>query len=539
MALQFLNSGYFAGKVGIGIDSPSSQLAVASTGANPYSATLDSTSNMKGIRNVVTSNTDDMVGIYFATGTTTAGTHWSGITGSRTDNATDWGTQLNFYTHNNSTSGLTLATQKMVIKGDGNVGIGTTNPLTKLHIAGTTDANIIRIENTVTALSSGDTIGAIQFFNNDTTDDSPNVAASIYATAGASGGSGSLRFKTTEPGTDGDPATDTMIITNGGNVGIGTSSPQSKLHLATTGSSTLTIQNTTNSGNAALNFRDEGDNDQFQIYYALGANRSYNLVNGNGLTIYSSQSSSEIARFGNASSGYTDSYFTGNVGIGTTSPVGLLHLYDGSPVIQIMTNSGADGQTSTTMGRIIGQARGYGMAGDEMCSIDFETNATAWYKGDIVFKTNDSDGTDPSIDATSKMRILSNGNVGIGTDSPSEKLDVVGNIELNGVLYIGSRGIYQQENTDVSGLELVANASTSLYRAAFFDYVIQKTGNVRAGTVFACNDGGSVEYTETSTNDLGDTSDVVLSVDISGGNMRLLADAATSGWSVKSLIRAI
>ena len=134
MALQFLNSGYFAGKVGIGIDSPSSQLAVASTGANPYSATLDSTSNMKGIRNVVTSNTDDMVGIYFATGTTTAGTHWSGITGSRTDNATDWGTQLNFYTHNNSTSGLTLATQKMVIKGDGNVGIGTTSPGSKLSI---------------------------------------------------------------------------------------------------------------------------------------------------------------------------------------------------------------------------------------------------------------------------------------------------------------------------------------------------------------------------------------------------------------------
>ena len=113
-------------------------------------------------------------------------------------------------------------------------------------------------------------------------------------------------------------------------VGIGTASPQSKLHLATTGGSTLTIQNTTNSGNAALNFRDEGDNDQFQIYYALGANRSYNLVNGNGLTVYSSQSSSEIARFGNASSGYTDSYFTGDVGIGTTSPSQKLHVNAGT-----------------------------------------------------------------------------------------------------------------------------------------------------------------------------------------------------------------
>jgi hypothetical protein len=237
------------GNVGIGATSPGAKLQIASTGANPYSSTLDSGSNMKGIKNVLTSNTDDMVGIYFATGTTTDGVHWSGITGSRSDNASHWGTQLNFYTHNNDVANLNHATQKMVIKGDGKIGIG--------------------------------------------------------------------------------------------------------------------------------------------------------------------------------------------------------------------------------------------------------------------------------------------------TNDPSEKLDVVGNIELNGALYIGSRGIYQQENTDVSGLELVANASTSLYRAAFFDYVIQKAGNVRAGTVFACNDGGSVEYTETSTNDIGDTSDVVLSVDISGGNMRLLADAATSGWSVKSLIRAI
>jgi len=122
------------GNVGIGATTPASKLNVASTGANAYSATLDSASNMKGIKNVVTSNTDDMVGIYFATGTTTTGTHWSGITGSRSDNASHWGTQLNFYTHNNDVAQLNHATQKMVIKGDGNVGIGVTVPLVKLHV---------------------------------------------------------------------------------------------------------------------------------------------------------------------------------------------------------------------------------------------------------------------------------------------------------------------------------------------------------------------------------------------------------------------
>mgnify|MGYP003629424944 CR=1 FL=1 len=164
----------------------------------------------------------------------------------------------------------------------------------------------------------------------------------------------------------------------------------------------------------------------------------------------------------------------GNVGIGTTGPVGLLHLYDGSPVIQIMTNSGADGQTSTTMGRIIGQARGYGMAGDEMCSIDFETNATAWYKGDIVFKTNDSDGTDPSIDATSKMRILSNGNVGIGTDSPVYKLDVAGEIGLDS---------YLRHNGDSDTFFGFSGNDEIKFRTAGSDRVfINSTGNVGIGT---------------------------------------------------------
>jgi hypothetical protein len=203
----------------------------------------------------------------------------------------------------------------------------------------------------------------------------------------------------------------------------------------------------------------------------------------------------------------------GNVGIGTNSPNDKLNIHssDASDNIGLKITRGT-------------QTHGLRLGVNNSHAFLWTTEPQ-----DIAFGTNDSQ----------RVTIKSNGNVGIGTTSPSEKLDVVGNIELNGVLYIGSRGIYQQQNTDVSGLELVANASTSLYRAAFFDYVIQKQGNVRAGTVFACNDGTSVEYTETSTNDIGDTSDVVLSVDISGTNMRLLADAATSGWSVKSLIRAI
>ena len=100
--------------------------------------------------------------------------------------------------------------------------------------------------------------------------------------------------------------------------------------------------------------------------------------------------------------------------------------------------------------------------------------------------------------------------------------------------------IGNQINTDVdTGTETVANVEIATYTAAFFDFVIKKTTNVRSGTVYACHDGTNVEFTETSTNDLGDTSDVTLSVDISGTNMRLLATVTSDDWSIKSLIRAI
>jgi hypothetical protein len=113
-------------------------------------------------------------------------------------------------------------------------------------------------------------------------------------------------------------------------------------------------------------------------------------------------------------------------------------------------------------------------------------------------------------------------------------------VSVTGDIQIDSALLSNQENTDVdTGTETVANVTIATYTAAFFDFVIKKTTNVRSGTVYACHDGTSVVFTETSTNDLGDTSDVTLSVDISGTEMRLRATTTSDDWSVKSLIRAI
>jgi hypothetical protein len=145
------------------------------------------------------------------------------------------------------------------------------------------------------------------------------------------------------------------------------------------------------------------------------------------------------------------------------------------------------------------------------------------------------------VDSTGNMLLqLQGGNSSSGNGVFSATFKGSINVNTNGL-------IKYEENTDIdTGAETVAEVSMASYTAAFFDFVIKKGTNVRSGTVYACHDGGSppvIEFTETSTNDLGDTSDVTLSVDITGSGggskMRLLATTTSDDWSVKSLIRAI
>jgi len=135
------------------------------------------------------------------------------------------------------------------------------------------------------------------------------------------------------------------------------------------------------------------------------------------------------------------------------------------------------------------------------------------------------------------------GNVTIYYNGSAKFSTINTGIAVTGDIQIDSALLSNQENTDIdTGAEVVAQVAYATYTAAFFDFVVKKGTNVRSGTVYACHNGDTtplVEFTETSTNDLGDTSDVTLSVDISGTNMRLLATVTSDDWSVKSLIRAI
>jgi len=90
-----------------------------------------------------------------------------------------------------------------------------------------------------------------------------------------------------------------------------------------------------------------------------------------------------------------------------------------------------------------------------------------------------------------------------------------------------------------SGSFVVYSLPTASYDTAFFDYSIKSGSNARAGQIMAIQSGTSVNFTETTTTDFGNTSAVVFTVQVSGSNMVLTGSAATGSWTIKSIIRGI
>ncbi len=50
---------------------------------------------------------------------------------------------------------------------------------------------------------------------------------------------------------------------------------------------------------------------------------------------------------------------------------------------------------------------------------------------------------------------------------------------------------------------------------------------------------GTTEFTDTSTNDIGNTTDVVFTVDLLSNTARLKATVASDNWIVKTAVRAM
>jgi len=187
MALNFLNNGYFAGKVGIGIQSPAAKLHVNPTTTDEIAIAINGTQNYSAgeFQRIAAGDASSINRLSIGFGY---------------DNPTDWAIRYSsygrheFYTGNDW--GNAANTEKMVITSAGNVGIGTGSPDNLLHVQGSNNPRIDLGEDT-------NNKGWMRWNNADNyIDFTTRVGGTYYA--------------------------DTLVLRNG-NVGIGTTSPAHKL----------------------------------------------------------------------------------------------------------------------------------------------------------------------------------------------------------------------------------------------------------------------------------------------------------------------
>ena len=316
------------------------------------------------------------------------------------------GDDIEFRSNDNSGTTSTFASIGNSSYFTGDVGIGTTGPVSSLNITTTktvaldTAAKFLTLGLTVDDLTAGNTAGGgggIAFRSKNTNAGTQIVFGAIDAikeSANVSDFRGSLRFFTNQNST-GIPL-ERMRIDSAGNVGIGRTSPSTKLQVAG-------IIQINESGETAF-YEGHGvrvfGTQNYRFRNTGGGVRAVIDVNSTGVTagnlsLYNASNvvTSYINNAGN-------SYFNGgNVGIGTTSP------NDGK--LQVFGNSNSD-----WAGYFYNQnANGIGL--------HVETNS---YGTEQLLRLSSLTGSGGSN--TVRMVVRADGNVGIGTTTPTAKLDV-------------------------------------------------------------------------------------------------------------------
>tara|TARA_Y100000593_G_scaffold12299_1_gene22505 strand:+ start:486 stop:2789 length:2304 start_codon:yes stop_codon:yes gene_type:complete len=213
--------------------------------------------------------------------------------------------RLDFFTRKDDT-----LTRAVTINHDGLVGMGTDAPSYKLHVRNDSAAQIAHFRSD----NSGTNFIKVERGSNTTTS----------LTAGASSYGGGLETsRGLRLSTEGNSITSPSMVITGSNVGIGTSSPTSLLHVLASGDSLgsvdlihLSMQSTTSEGDIGIKFSDHADvsNQHFRIIFGEGSNDLR----------FKSDTDDNILYLEN----------DGNVGINTNDPEQKLHVYNGSILVE-------------------------------------------------------------------------------------------------------------------------------------------------------------------------------------------------------------
>ena len=506
MALEFLNDAYFAAKVGIGTESPTAKLHVNPTTTDEIAIAINGTQNYSAgeFQRIAAGDASSIDRLSIGFGY---------------DNPTDWAIRYSsygrheFYTGNDW--GNAANTEKMVITSAGNVGIGTGSPDNLLHVQGSNNPRIDLGEDT-------NNKGWMRWNNADNyIDFTTRVGGTYYA--------------------------DTLVLRNG-NVGIGTTGPTGKLTIADTAFTTaynsikgLFFDNSNiSSGDenfgAGIEFGKLSNGGNLYKKAAIIPVQSGSDSDQMGISFFVSNTVSQASPVIEAMR--VD--YGGNVGIGTTSPAQPVHLLNGGFAYMRFTSQGY-GATGFDIGQhtngniylnnrdntamvfmtnntermnILAGGTGtfynaFSIQGDDKSLI--VRNAAGTVIGtmgaessstpNVGMTTIRNNGTTTIQFNSNGSSYINGGNVGIGTTSPGEKL------EVNGVIQIKRIGDHPAirfvENTTTRGY--IGTGDWAVNGGADADLGISSAGT--GSLILGTNSGNGRVYIVNGGNvGIGDTS---------------------------------
>ena len=315
--------------------------------------------------------------------------------------------------------GTTVGTNPfLTINTSGSVGIGTTNPTEKLYVDSGSDGNIAVFD------ASSGSFGEIQIMDAD---------MSVP---------GRLRYDAGEFQLFVGNSLQAVTVQSLGNVGIGTTAPGYKLDVnGDIGVSSILYDRTN-----TTNFLDF-DDDSMVTNSVTGASASdFNIIidsNNNGTTAAFKVMKDALTE--NTATELFRVQENGNVGIGTTAPVQALDFGAAKKNIKFSTYTHI-GEAGSSLATLIGnnlrvstsvndQIEVSGNGTDAAHGIHMVYNK-GWSFMSLAQNHGNAAGTAINVDSNTKVRIKTDGNVGIGTTGPLAKLEVANGATSAGVIAI-------------------------------------------------------------------------------------------------------